>query len=215
MYTPPRRPKIYHITHVDNLPAILGDSKLLSDAKILEAGGPKKMIGMSRIKERRLKELTVDCHPNHTVGEFVPFYFCPRSVMLYLIHMHNSELECQEGQSPIIHLEADLHHVIDWATEQKRKWAFSLSNAGARYTEFRDDPRNLNEINWPAVANNDFRAAAVKEGKQAEFLVHKSFPWKLVDRIGVLNNATAQKTGLALADSDHSPKVEIMRGWYF
>jgi ssDNA thymidine ADP-ribosyltransferase, DarT len=215
MHTPPRQPKIYHITHVDNLSAILGHKKLLSDAEMVKGGGPKKMIGMSRIKKRRLEELEVDCHSGHMVGEFVPFYFCPRSVMLFLIYRRNPELQCQEGQGPIVHLEADLHKVVDWAGERDRKWAFSLSNAGAYYTEFRDKLPKLNEINWPAVANNDFRTAAVKEGKQAEFLVYKSFPWKLVDRIGVLNNAVAQQAGRAIEDAGHYPKIEIMRDWYF
>ena len=47
----------------------------------------------------------------------------------------------------------------------------------------------MKEIDWQAVksdkwggANVDYR---VKEGKQAEFLVEKQFPWNLVQKIGV------------------------------
>src|SRR4029079_1732710 len=87
---------IYHITHVDNLPSILERGGLLSDQGMIERGGPSAAIGMSRIKERRLR-LLVKCHPGDCVGEYVPFYFCPRSVMLFLIHCGNQELAYREG----------------------------------------------------------------------------------------------------------------------
>jgi hypothetical protein len=37
------------------------------------------VVGMSEIKRRRLEALDVDCHPGSKVGEYVPFYFCPRN----------------------------------------------------------------------------------------------------------------------------------------
>lgn len=35
MTTPPDRPQLYHITHIDNLPSILQDGGLRSDAAML------------------------------------------------------------------------------------------------------------------------------------------------------------------------------------
>ena len=81
MSTPPATPRIYHITHVNNLPAIIANGGLVSDAAILARGGPAATIGMSNIKQRRLS-LPVSCHPGLNVGDCVPFYFCPRSTML-------------------------------------------------------------------------------------------------------------------------------------
>jgi hypothetical protein len=136
--TPPARPKIYHITHVDNLAAIVRDGCLVSDAAMIERGGPARSIGMSTIKRRRVEELDLPCHPGTKVGDYVPFYFCPRSIMLYVIHCANHpELEYRGGQEPIVHLEWDLRTVVRWAEESSVRWAFSLSNAGAYYTEFR------------------------------------------------------------------------------
>ncbi|WP_205620247.1 DarT ssDNA thymidine ADP-ribosyltransferase family protein [Salinivibrio socompensis] len=64
---------------------------------------------MNTIKQRRLTELTLDSHPDLYVGQCVPFYFCPRSIMLYVIHRADSdELTYKGGQGPIIHLQADL-----------------------------------------------------------------------------------------------------------
>jgi ssDNA thymidine ADP-ribosyltransferase DarT-like protein len=106
----PPRPRIYHITHVDNLADIAADGVIWSDSVTARRGGPAAAIGMSTIKQRRLCELLVKCHPETFVGEYVPFYFCPRSIMLYLIYMANHpELTYRGGQEPIVHLEADLN----------------------------------------------------------------------------------------------------------
>ena len=71
----PERPRIYHITHVDNIKSIAADGGLVSDAVMVARGGPPASIGMSEIKRRRLEELRVKCHPTDFVGEYVPFYF--------------------------------------------------------------------------------------------------------------------------------------------
>lgn len=182
---PTAQPKIYHIVHVDRLPSIIADGWLWSDAEVVKRGQGGTTIGMGGIKARRLA-LPVECHPGDHVGDFVPFYFCPRSIMLYVIHCANHpELAYRGGQGPIVHLEADLYEVVAWADASGRRWAFTLSNAGAYYTQFRSRIDQLDEVNWPAVAATDFRAAEVKEAKQAEFLVHHLFPWQLVRRIGV------------------------------
>lgn len=144
----PAQPKLYHITHVDNLPAILAAGCLKSDAAMVAEGGPASTIGMSGIKQRRLG-LPAKCHSGDSVGAYVPFYFCPRSIMLYLIHCANHpDLTYRGGQGPILHLEADLHESVAWAAANGKRWAFSLSNAGAYYTEFRDRLDQLGEVDW-------------------------------------------------------------------
>lgn len=211
----PARPMLYHISHVDNLPAILAAGGLRSDAAMLAAGGPAASIGMGAIKQRRLA-LPVKCHPGDMVGGYVPFYFCPRSIMLFLIHCANHpELAYRGGQGPILHLEADLREAAAWAEAQGRRWAFSLSNAGAVYTEFRNRLDQLDEVDWAAVAATDFRDAQVKEGKQAEFLVRDFFPWHLVRRIGVIDAGIYGQVLHALSGAAHRPAVEVRREWYF
>jgi hypothetical protein len=211
----PARPCIYHITHVDNLSSILADGCLWSDADMIARGGPKGVIGMTGIKQRRLG-LPVVCHPDDHVGDYVPFYFCPRSIMLYVIHCANHpELTYRGGQQPIVHLEADLEETVSWARRENRRWAFSLSNAGAVYAEFRDRLDQLSEVGWSAVEATDFRDAQVKEAKQAEFLVHKCFPWELVMRIGVHSESIQKQVQRALAGAAHRPAVSVRRDWYY
>ena len=216
MTAPPDRPKIYHITHVDNLPAIVAEGCLVSDRGIIERGGPAQPIGMSSIKKRRIEEIEVDCHPGTKVGDYVPFYFCSRSIMLFVIHCANHpELAYRGGQGPIVHLEADLHAVVEWAAGQGVHWCFSLSNAGARYTQFRGRLAELRELDWPAIAATDFRGADVKEGKQAEFLLHGSFPLALVECIGVRSAKVHARADSAFAAEDSPPRIEVRPEWYF
>ena len=212
----PAQPKIYHITHVDNLPAIVHGGVLLSDATIADRGGPSVMIGMSEIKRRRIEEIIVSCHPDTKVGDYVPFYFCPRSVMLYLLYRANhQDLTYRGGQEPILHLEADLHEVVRWANREDLRWAFSLSNAGSYYVEFHDRLDELDSINWAAVSETDFRSPDVKESKQAEFLVQGTFPWELVRRIGVCTAGVKAQAEAALEGTTHKPPVDILRHWYY
>lgn len=215
MTTPPAHPKIYHIAHVDRLAHIVRDGALLCDAAMIERTGTGTTIGMASIKQRRLR-LPVTCHPDINVGGCVPFYFCPRSVMLYLIYRANHpELTYRGGQEPIVHLEADLHRVVEWADAHERAWALSLSNAGANYVEFRSRLSDLHELNWQAIAATDFRSPEVNEGKQAEFLVHRSFPWALVERVGVQSQGIKARAEEAMEGCGHEPSVDVMPGWYY
>lgn len=166
MSPPPSQPQIYHITHVDNLESIARRGEIWSDGLCRNNNLGNKQVGMSAIKARRLFELEVDCHPGTKVGEYVPFYFCPRSIMLYLLYRGNHpDLTYTGGQRPLVHLEADLHEVIEWADSNGVRWAFSDRNAGIRYACFYNDVNKFDRLDWNAIAATDFRDPIVKEGK--------------------------------------------------
>lgn len=213
--TVPAAPKIYHIVHLDRLPSITTDGFLWSDAVMVERQGAGTTIGMSTIKARRLNELRLSCHPDLRVGQCTPFYFCSRSVMLYLIYRRNEELAYKGGQEPIVHLEADLYATIEWANRNGWRWAFTLSNAGARYFEDRSDVAGLSEINWDAVRARQWAGSGIKEGKQAEFLIERGFPWHLVERIGVYSRDYVAPVSTAIPSTVHRPRIEILPDWYY
>jgi len=211
----PPNQKIYHITHMENLPKIVAAGELLSDALIQARGGPETMIGMSHIKKRRLEQLPIQCLGGVMVGECVPFYFCPRSVMLYIINLGSSDIEYTGGQRPIVHLEADLRAVLRWAGAERRPWAFSLGSAATRYAQFRNDPMDFTQVDWAAVQSNDWRDPGVKERKQAELLIKDRFPWSLVERIGVHSPTISDGVNAALQTTQHRPLVLMQRTWYY
>ena len=212
--TVPAQPKVYHIVHVDRLASIIADQALWSDSQIIARAPAGTTIGMNGIKQRRLKELTLTSHPNLYVGACVPFYFCPRSIMLYLIYQGNHpDLGYKGGQGPIIHLEADLNDSVAWAEANQQRWAFTLSNAGSYYFEDRSDLSRLNEINWTAVEARNWMSC--KDGKQAEFLLENCYPWHLVERIGVCSQAIYTQVANILAGAPHRPDLQIKPDWYY
>jgi hypothetical protein len=210
----PYSPKIYHITHLSNLQSIVQLGELRPNSTMNTQVRPELVdIGMAAIKIRRAS-LPVTCFPGDRVGQYVPFYFCPRSPMLFVIRcQNNSDLSYNGGQEPIVHLEADLNQVVEWARLNHRRWAFSLSNAGAVYSEFRSTHEALDELKWDAIQARDFRS--VKEHKQAEFLVKTDFPWFLIERVGVLSKEAVGKVREIVGNSSIVPGIQVMPDWYF
>ncbi len=136
--------------------------------------------------------------------------------MLYILHKGNHpDIDYRGGQQPIIHLQADLKRAVKWADENGRYWAFSDRNAGAYYASFYSDLAALDEINWDAVAATDWRDPAIHEGKQAEFLMLDSFPWGLVEMVGVIGQQSSAGVSRILAGTEHKPLVSVHRDWYY
>lgn len=214
----PQRPQIFHIAHVDRLASIAGDGWIHSDAGIRQLQREGTVIGMSTIKQRRMTTL-LDSHADLAVGSCAPFYFCPRSVMLYMIHMRHAELAYQGGQQPIVHLEADFHQAVAWAKDNEKRWAITLSNAGSYYFEDRCEIDALEELNWEAIAARRWGGngvdRSVKEGKQAEFLMEAAFPWHLINRITVYSQAIALRADAALKGLGHRPSIQVRPDWYY
>lgn len=211
--TVPTRPKIYHIVHVDRLSSIIADGCLWCDAEIVKRAPIGTPIGMNKIKQRRLRK-NLTSYPDLYVGDCVPFYFCPRSIMLYMIHRANhEEMLYRGGQAPIVHLQADLYTSVAWAEQQKQRWAFTLSNAGSSYFEDRRDLKDLHEVNWSAVQATQWQSC--KEEKQAEFLMEYSFPWHLIEHIGVSLQSVYQQVIEVLQTARHKPQTWIRPEWYY
>lgn len=136
--------------------------------------------------------------------------------MLYVIHMANHpSLAYRGGQRPIVHLEADLAIMLDWAEQNGRPWAFSLGNATAVYTEFRSERDQLEELRWDMIPNRMFTDPSVKEAKQSEFLVHDFVPWELFERVGTCSEQIANQVAQIQSGCAHRPIVQCMPNWYY
>ena len=172
-------------------------------------------IGMGDLKALRLRK-PLDVFPGRCVGDFVPFYFCSRSVMLYVIYRGNHpSLQYRDGQRPILHLEIDLRRALDWADQNGVPWAFSIGNASAGYAEFKCDRADFDELRWDLIPIQDFRDPAVKEAKQSETLIFDFVPWELVERIGAINPAIAAQAAQMVQDNPHRPVAQAMKQWYY
>jgi hypothetical protein len=206
MAAQPLQTSIYHITDVTNLANILTDGGLQSDAVMAQRS--PTVIGYSHIKQRRLGQIRVPCCNNRFVGEFVPFYFCPRSPMLYTINQGATGLP-PGCQATIVHLVSS----VDTAIGIGGAWAISDGNAGAFYTSFDANLRALDDLDWSAIRARDWRGRVHE--KQAEFLVEDFFPWSCVQQIGCHNASTAAQIKRLIQNHRHQPLVDVQPTWYY
>jgi len=62
----------------------------------------------------------------------------------------------------------------------------------------------LDQIDWPAVAATQWSSPDIREGKQAEFLLHNFFPWQ---RIGTHSQPAADQAVQMIVAAAHQPTV--------
>ena len=206
MTLPPEERLIYHITAIENLPAILDEGGLLSD-EVMSHRDPT-IIGHSHIKERRLTKIRVPSCGNRFVGEFVPFYFSPRSPMLYSINLGNTG-RTPGCQNTIVHLVSRVRDAIALGMP----WAVSDGNAGAFHTTFESTLQAIDNLDWTAIEATSW--AANRHQKQAEFLAADFFPWTAFHEVGCYDAAAAAEVAAIITSQNHRPKVSVKRGWYY
>src|SRR5947208_16462090 len=80
-----RNPRLYHITHVDDIASVLSEGGLWCDNERNKQGIDAVRIGYSHIKARRAVR-RVPCGPGGTVGDYVPCFLCPRPPLLCSVH---------------------------------------------------------------------------------------------------------------------------------
>jgi hypothetical protein len=85
------------------------------------------------------------------------------------------------------------------------------------YTDFFDDFADLNKIDWKIMKEKYWRDTD-EDGdrcrrRQAEFLVHNFFPWRLVSEVGVCNTATAQQVTEILRN--RRIPISVKGDWYY
>jgi hypothetical protein len=202
-------PAIYHITHVDNLPRIVADGRLWSDAQRIARGLASTNIGYSHIKERRMKR-PVLVAAGGTLGQYAPFNFCPRSVMLYVLSQGHQDYS--GGQSPIIHLVSS----IQTAVATGRPWFFTDRHADLGYAQQFASLDALEKIDWQVMPLRQWGGnTETKEKRQAEFLLHDWCPWTAITGIAVISDTIAEQVQRVLMGSDHRPQVTVRRDWYY
>lgn len=126
---------IYHFTHVDNLAAIRDGACLRCDAVALH-GMTRTEVGARDIKESRRRPIPVA--PGGHVGDYVPFYFAPRSPMMYRISCDCRDSvpdRYQGGDTPLIYLVTTVGAVIGAGLT----WVATDGNAATATTEFTAD----------------------------------------------------------------------------
>lgn len=204
---------IYHITHIRNLPNIIKDGGLWCDHVVSERNLAQVSIAHQHIKDRRSAK-QVPCSAGGTLANYVPFYFAPRSPMLYAISRGYVQ-GYVDGQKPILHLVSSAEAV----QQSNLTFAFTDGHAPMTISRFFDDLRSLDQIDWE-IMKVIYWADTIEDGdrsrrRQAEFLVHQFFPLHLIEEIGVVNKNVAQEVSILLEAEVRKPVLKIAPTWYY
>ena len=204
---------VFHITHITNLPTILSQGGLWCDSECTRQGVVPVNIAYTDLKAARATTRVPVCRQG-TLADYVPFYFAPRSPMLYVIH-RGGVAGYSAGQEPVIHLVVEM----DAIRERGLPFAFTDGHAAIPFSQFFEDWNDLSRIDWALMKamywNNTDEDGDRKRRRQAELLVHRFFPWELVREIGVCTEAIKEQVERLLARSSHKPTVNVVPNWYY
>ncbi len=216
--------RIFHITAIPNLVSII-KSKALHANTLLEKRKIKYAnIAYQGAQGTRATKMVAK-PPGGVIHDYVPFYFAPRSPMLYTINNGNVP-DCPHRQPDIIHFMTTVEIVI----ANKLPYVFYDYNATLGIATCYNDVDDLDKIDWDlfheapridgyckywhSLVNNP-KYIRRQETRQAEFLVHKSFPLKFIISVGAYNEAKATEVREVFDNAGIQVPVEAQPGWYF
>jgi len=204
---------IYHITHLNNLRSIVKQNGLWCEAERANQGINCLNIAYMSLKDRR-SQTAVPCGERGALSEYVPFYFAPRSPMLYVINKGGVD-SYKGGQKPILHLVSTVERV----QKAGLSFVFTDGHAVMSLSRFFDDFRNLQYIDWDVMKatywNDTPDDPDRSRRRQAEFLVSKFVPWDLFLGIGVIDATIAKKVESIISEASYQPRVKEKQAWYY
>ncbi|WP_227762848.1 type II toxin-antitoxin system toxin DNA ADP-ribosyl transferase DarT [Zhaonella formicivorans] len=202
---------IYHITHIDNLPSIIEKGGLFA----CSSGATDRHVNIAHrsIQDRR-HIFPVPLPPYGAVHDYVPFYFAPRSPMLYSIYRGNVD-GYGGGQHPIVYLVSTVQKV----EEAGLPFVFTDGHAIMYLSNYYNNISDLCKIDWE-IMRAKFWADTEDDNdkcrrRQAEFLVYKFFPWSLISGIAVYDEKIAEQVGKMLQNGEVTTKIRVKREWYY
>lgn len=201
----------YHITHVDNLASIVRSGEICSDNACVENGHTRVSIAYTDLKEQRAR-VAVESARGGTLADYVPFYYAPRSPMLYVSHTDYVP-EYSGGQEPIVHLVFCLQELAS------NCFAITDGHPISPLSQQFASLDGLEAIDW-AIMHENFWADTDEDGdrkrrRQAEFLVHGSVPVLSIKLIGVMTKDIEKRAVTALANLADPPPIIVREGWYY
>ena len=211
----PRPTPVFHFTRVEHLETIAA-SGLHCDSLAQANGMLTIEVGDTGIKARRSRRL-VPLAPGGFVGDYAPFYFAPRSPMMYSIAAGNVPTY-MDGTGQIAYLVSTIETLQQFGLDI----VLTDRNAFLGYTAFArlaDAEPAEDFIDWSLMQerywNDTPEYPDRKERRMAECLVHQTVPWRAFNEVVLTNEATAAHVRAFIARGGHAQEVSVRPDWYF
>ncbi len=204
----------YRITHIDNLPHILAHGILNKNHP--KACGTYLQIGHPEIIDVRSNK-PVKIAGHGFIGDYVPFYFTPKSIMLLnILTGYQEPIVPKRSPEDILVIRCNIHTLAN----QDGPWFFTDGQANDAATSHYNDLKHLDTIDWDIIYDCNFKKSDGNTERprkyQAEFLVHNQVPVHLIESLCVYNEK-AEKKVLELLKSNNFThlSVHIIPQYYF
>lgn len=204
---------VLHFTHVNHLADIMREG-LWCDREAANRGLLRVEVGNREIKDAR-RRLPVAAGPGGHPADYAPFYFAPRSPMMFSISRGNVP-QYQDGQEPLVYLVT----TIEAVQAAGLRGVFSDGNCGSRVTDYSDDLGRLDDlVDWELMrsvwwANTPDDPDRMRR-RMAEFLVHERVPWEVFAEIVTMTERTAGAVRDTVGRLGLGTRVRVDRGWYY
>jgi hypothetical protein len=200
---------LYRITHIENLPGLLARGCDCSANLAKAENITKRTISHKDIMDKR-EQAVIRVPPGGVVADYVPFYFGPKSPMLYAIKQ--GKVEGYQGQKEIVYLVTTAEAVA----AQNLPFMFTDGHGIISYVNHYNRLEDLPKLFWDVINApywNNFIDGRCR--RQAEFMVKDRVPLELVQGIGVMDEEMRQRVETLVAASAFRPLISVHREWYF
>lgn len=162
---------LFHISFYKNLDSIFSNGELASHIKVQEQRVGYTNIAHQGLQERR-STTVIPVEPNGCLHDYVPFYFAPRSPMLYAIKQGRVK-DFDGNQDDIVYFVTSTDKVVDAGLP----FVFTDGHAIMFITDFYNDINDLDKVDWDIMKerywNDTEEDPDRKRRRQAEFLIHE------------------------------------------
>lgn len=200
---------IYRITHIDNLKLFLNSGGLNSSKSISYSNQGSYIDICNREIHEDRGNIDVPRFEGSTIHDFIPFYFCFASPMLYAVIR-----KYKVPKDDIIYLVADARVIA-----AHKNFVFTDCNARLRFASWYYELSDMDQLEWQCInakywgRQND-PTEHVKQYKMAEFLIKDNLEWKYIDTIAVSSDAVRTKIVNNYGNLLEKPII-VKPEWYY
>lgn len=189
--------RVYHVTHVSNLPLILAEGRVLAAAE-----SSTREVDLSSPLTRELRA-TAEVAPGESVASHVPFALAPDAV--FWEELRRGAIEPRWSAAARL---AASHDFVFLVSTLRTLGSFVLADgdAAGTYTRFAGAPE--------AAVGMLSRLYGAEQLREAEALVAGSVPFESIQLIGVANEPVRDRVRSLLASAGLSTKVAVYPPWF-
>ena len=188
--------RIYHVTHIDNLPGILDAGGLVADTR--------PAVDVSSPLARELRA-TAEAMPGIAVSEYVPFYLAPDATVWESLRSATPDPRWSPAALAANPLE--FIFLISTARTLADDSVIADGDAAGTYTRFAGTAEDRDGMLRRLHNDEDAKLAA-------EALVKGSFAFDDVHLVGVANEPLRDRVKQLLDDASFSPRVVVYPPWF-